>query len=106
MSTSRARIQRQFGRARRRPDRSAYDVPGPALAEFAEKLKGYQALTTGTGRPNLLFEGVTLVEEDSGAAGHPWAPFAGMFGENPAFDHWRKAMADRRRALDEDPSVL
>ena len=36
---------------------------------------------------------------------HPWSRLAGMFEDDPLFDKWQKAIADRRREMDNDPDV-
>jgi len=36
---------------------------------------------------------------------HPWATLAGMFEDEPLFDEWQQAIAERRKAIDEDPEI-
>jgi hypothetical protein len=35
----------------------------------------------------------------------PWAPFAGMFQDDPLFDEWQEAIAEYRQRVEEDPDV-
>lgn len=37
--------------------------------------------------------------------GHSWAPWAGMFKDDPWFEVCRQAIVDRRREIDEDSSI-
>jgi hypothetical protein len=36
---------------------------------------------------------------------HPWLQFAGMFRDDPLFEEWQEAIAERRRQVDADPDV-
>jgi hypothetical protein len=36
---------------------------------------------------------------------HPWSQLAGMFEDDPLFDEWQRAIAERRREMDNDPNV-
>ena len=37
---------------------------------------------------------------------NPWIDFAGMFKDDPMIDEWKRAMADYRKQVDEDPDYL
>jgi hypothetical protein len=43
---------------------------------------------------------VTVPEE------HPWLRFAGTLKDDPLFDEWQQAIAERRREMDNDPNVF
>jgi hypothetical protein len=45
--------------------------------------------------------GAEIESVELAAATHSLAPYAGMFKDNPLFDAWQQAIADRRQA-DED----
>jgi hypothetical protein len=47
---------------------------------------------------------VVALEISSGA--NPWVEFAGMFKDDPLMAEWKKAMADYRKRVDEDPEYL
>jgi hypothetical protein len=49
--------------------------------------------------------GARIVQIDVPGGDHPWLRFAGMFADDPLFDDWQQAIAERRRQLDEDSSV-
>jgi hypothetical protein len=36
---------------------------------------------------------------------HPWSRLAGMFEDDPLFDEWQRATAERRRDMDNEPDV-
>jgi predicted RNase H-like HicB family nuclease len=52
-----------------------------------------------------LVAGARIVPLEITPAQHPLGPFAGMFKDDPLFDEWQQAIADYRRAVDEDPDV-
>jgi predicted RNase H-like HicB family nuclease len=52
-----------------------------------------------------LAAGARLVQIDVPAGENPWLRGAGMFKDDPLFDEWQQAIAERRRQLDEDPDV-
>jgi hypothetical protein len=52
-------------------------------------------------REHGLQSGAEIAPFALSAVGHPLAPYAGMFKDNPLFDAWQRAIADRRQA-DED----
>jgi hypothetical protein len=52
-----------------------------------------------------LAGGSSLVPIDLPGLAHPWARGAGMFKDDPLFDEWQQAIAERRRQMDEDPEV-
>jgi predicted RNase H-like HicB family nuclease len=48
-----------------------------------------------------LQSGAEIASFELSAAEHPLAPHAGMFKDNPFFDAWQRAIANRRQADDE-----
>jgi predicted RNase H-like HicB family nuclease len=50
-----------------------------------------------------LKEGTELVSLEVGPETNPWVEFAGMYKDDPMIDDWKKAMADYRKKVDEDP---
>lgn len=52
-----------------------------------------------------LAQGGQVVEIDVPAAGNPWLRLAGMFKDDPLFDEWQQAIAERRREIDADPEI-
>jgi hypothetical protein len=48
-----------------------------------------------------LKTGAEMASLEVSAAEHPLARFAGMFKNNPLFDAWQQAIADRRQADDD-----
>ncbi len=50
-----------------------------------------------------LKEGTELVGLEVGPEANPWVEFAGMHKDDPMIDDWKKAMADYRKKVDEDP---
>jgi hypothetical protein len=49
--------------------------------------------------------GAQIVPLSSLPAQHPWAPFAGMFKDDPLFDEWQQAIAEYRQQIEDDPNV-
>ena len=62
-----------------------------ALARIREKIQA------------RLARGSELVGLEVGPQPNPWIEFAGMFKDDPMIDEWKKAMADYRKKVDEDP---
>ena len=63
----------------------------PTLEERVAKLEGeVQGLKTQTA---------------NGSPPHPLAEVAGIGANDPRFDEWREAIAQRRREIDADPNV-
>ncbi len=52
-----------------------------------------------------LAQGGQVVEIDVPATSHPWLRLAGMFKDDPLFDEWQQAIAERRRQIDADPEI-
>jgi hypothetical protein len=50
--------------------------------------------------------GAELVSLEIPTTRHPWASFAGDLKDDPLLEPWKKAMAEYRRQMDEDPDVL
>ncbi len=50
-----------------------------------------------------LKEGTELVGIEVGPEPNPWVEFAGMFKDDPMIDDWKRAVADYRKKVDEDP---
>jgi hypothetical protein len=48
---------------------------------------------------------VVTLEVAERLTGNPWVEFAGMFQDDPYFEEWQQAIADRRRKIDEDPEI-
>jgi hypothetical protein len=49
---------------------------------------------------------VELVGLEIGPEVNPWVEFAGMFKDDPMLDDWKKAIAEYRKQVDEDPDYL
>jgi hypothetical protein len=54
----------------------------------------------------LTATGSQVLDLDVPGEDHPLAPFEGMFRDNPLFHEWQQAIADYRREMDDDPSVM
>jgi predicted RNase H-like HicB family nuclease len=52
-----------------------------------------------------LKNGAEVVTVEVGPPPHPWAPFAGMFKDDPDFEDVVEIMAENRRKMDEDPTI-
>jgi hypothetical protein len=65
-----------------------------ALARVREKVE------------SRLKDGTELVGLEVGPETNPWVEFAGMFKDDPLIDEWKKAMAEYRKKVDEDPDCL
>ncbi len=50
--------------------------------------------------------GAEIVPLDLPASDHPWAALAGWLKGDPLLGDWEGAMADYRRSIDEDDSIL
>jgi hypothetical protein len=44
-----------------------------------------------------------LVGLEIGPTANPWVEFAGMFKDDPGIHEWKKAMAEYRKRVDQDP---
>jgi hypothetical protein len=53
-----------------------------------------------------LSDGAEVVTLEVGSQPHPWLPFAGMFKDDPDFQEVLEIMAENRKKMDEDPTVL
>ena len=53
-----------------------------------------------------LKAGVEIVGLEVGPEPNPWVEFAGMFKDDPMIDDWKKAMADYRKEVEDDPDYL
>jgi hypothetical protein len=52
-----------------------------------------------------LASGGQVIEIDVPASNNPWLRLAGMFKDDPLFDEWQQAIAERRRQIDADPEI-
>lgn len=53
-----------------------------------------------------LAQGGQVVEiEVPAPSRNPWLRLAGMFKDDPLFDEWQQAIAERRRQIDADPEI-
>ena|SRR5579859_4612234 len=79
-------------------DPFAVSVRGATREEALNKLRGkIQA---------RLKKGTELVGIEVGESSNPWVEFAGMFKDDPMIEEWKKAMAEYRKKVDEDPEYL
>ena len=53
-----------------------------------------------------LSEGAEVVSVEVGSGPHPWLPFAGMFKDDPDFQDVIEIVAENRRKMNEDSSIL
>lgn len=74
----------------------AMSADGPTADKAVENL---QRLLTAQ-----VAAGSRLVSVEVPTA-HSWAPWAGMFKDDPWFEACRQAITDRRKEIDEDPSI-
>jgi predicted RNase H-like HicB family nuclease len=75
--------------------------PFPVTAKGATR---EEALTKIRAKIQARFkEGTELVGLEVGQETNPWIEFAGMFKDDPLIDDWKKAMAEYRQKVDEDP---
>src|SRR5439155_15814481 len=49
--------------------------------------------------------GGRVVQIDLPEAEHPWRRGAGMFKDDPLFDEWQQAIAERRKQIEQDSEV-
>ena len=75
----------------------ASSAEGSTRDEALHKLKEHIA--------GFLRPGVELLQLDFPENGHPLKPFAGILKDEPLVGPWEHAIAERRRALDEDDSA-
>jgi hypothetical protein len=66
----------------------AFETEGPTKEEALRKLRDLIA--------SRIEGGAELVPLDVPAGENPWVSFAGMFKDDPLFDKWQAAMAERR----------
>ncbi len=52
-----------------------------------------------------LRNGAEVVSLELTVMPHPLAEFVGMFKDDPMLQEWKKAMADYRRKIDQDPDL-
>ena len=71
---------------------------GETRDEAVQKLKEQIA--------GMLSGGGEIVQLEIQETEHPLKRFAGMLRDDPLFDDWQRAIADRRRELDADPDVI
>lgn len=50
--------------------------------------------------------GAVIVPLDLSEEDNPWLAMAGMLKDDPLFDEWQQAIADRRREIDADPAAV
>ncbi len=67
------------------------DTREEALAKLRRKIEG------------RLKKGKELVGLEVGAPSDPWAPFIGMFKDDPWIDDWVQSMAEYRQQVEDDP---
>src|SRR5690349_1752922 len=68
---------------------------GTTAEEAVEKLKDLLVAHMASGS--------RIVPVEVPDTGHPWARFAGMYKDDPLFDEWQQAIAERRKQIDADP---
>jgi hypothetical protein len=69
---------------------------GATAEEAVKKLKEQLAARLASG---------SRVVQITVPAEHPWLKGAGMFKDDPLFDEWQEAIAERRRQIDADPDI-
>jgi predicted RNase H-like HicB family nuclease len=74
-----------------------FSAEGPTREEALRKLRDLIE--------SRLVAGTEIVPMELPTTEHPWKPFAGMFADDPLFDSWQQAIAERRHKVDEDPEV-
>ena len=52
-----------------------------------------------------LTAGSQLTTVEVPGSGNPWLRGAGMFKDDPLFDEWQAAIAERRQQIDADPDI-
>ena len=52
-----------------------------------------------------LARGGRVIEIDVPPSSNPWLRLAGMFKDDPLFEEWQQAIAERRREIDADPEL-
>jgi len=65
-----------------------------------EALRALRALVT-----QRVASGTQLAQLTVPGTVNPWKRVAGMFENDPLFDEWQQAIADRRRQMENDPDV-
>jgi hypothetical protein len=50
--------------------------------------------------------GAEIVSLEVASPENPWVPLAGWLKDNPLLEPWKEAMAEYRRSIDEDDSIL
>ena len=70
----------------------ALEAEGPTKEEALRKLRELIA--------SRIEAGAELVPLNVPAGENPWVSFAGMFKEDPLFDKWQVAIAERREGSD------
>jgi hypothetical protein len=75
----------------------ALTAEGPTRdAAIAELKKQLQA---------RLQNGAEIVSLDVGCKSNPFSEFVDMFQDDPLIDDWKRAMADYRRKIDDNPGL-
>ena|SRR5438874_1025568 len=72
----------------------ALTAEGPTREEAVSRLEGLFR--------ERMAAGARLVSIEIPATSNPWLAFAGVLKDEPLFDEWQEAIAERRRALDEE----
>ena len=79
---------------------------GDPLGLTAEGATADEALRTlQTLVAQRMASGTQLVPLSVSETASPWRRVAGMFENDPLFDEWQQAIAERRREMDNDPDV-
>jgi hypothetical protein len=65
-----------------------------------EALRALRTLVT-----QRVASGTQLVQLTVPGTANPWKRVAGMFENDPLFDEWQQAIAERRREMENDPDV-
>lgn len=78
--------------------------PFPSSAEGTTRDEALQKLKERIA--NSLKTGTELTTLEFPENEHPLKRFAGMLKDDPLYEDWRRAMAERRKELDDDPNAL
>src|SRR3954452_17991716 len=78
---------------------------GEPLARTAEGSTREEAFQKLQGQIRDRIEaGAEVAPVQIPAPEHPWLQFTGMIHDDPLFDEWQEASAERRRQIDADPA--
>src|SRR5437588_691284 len=74
-----------------------FSAEGPTREEAFRKLEAELR--------DRISAGAEVVTLQLAVPEHPWLRFAGVLRDDPLFDEWQEAIAERRRQVDADPTV-